>query len=59
MKRFLLIFLMLFTVNFSDSCNTSFKNQKAIDELTQTGIYYYWHGGDLKKPKRNFLRGLH
>ena len=58
MKRFLLIFLMLFTVNFSDSCNTSFKNQKAIDELTQTGIYYYWHGGDLKKAEEEFFKGI-
>ncbi len=27
----------------------AFEDQRKIDELTQTGIYYYWHGGDLKK----------
>ena len=48
MKR-ILCFLLLFSTYFSNTCLPNFENQKLIDELTQTGIYYYWNGGDLKK----------
>ncbi len=36
----------------------AFEDQKKIDELTQTGIYYYWHGGDLKKVEEEFFKGI-
>ena len=29
-----------------------------IDELAQTGIYYYWNGGDLKKVEEEFFKGI-
>lgn len=50
--------LLLFTVYFSDVYAVSFENQRAIDELTQTGIYYYWNGGDLKKVEEEFFKGI-
>jgi tetratricopeptide (TPR) repeat protein len=36
----------------------NFDNQRKIDELVQTGIYYYWHGGDLKKVEQEFFKGI-
>lgn len=50
--------LLLFTISFSDPCITNFESQKTIDELTQTGIYYYWNGGDLKKVEEEFFKGI-
>lgn len=57
MKR-ILCFLLLFSTYFSDTCVPNFENQKLIDELTQTGIYYYWNGGDLKKVENEFFKGI-
>ena len=57
MKR-ILCFLLLFSTYFSSTCVTNFENQKLIDELTQTGIYYYWNGGDLKKVEDEFFKGI-
>ena len=50
MKR-ILCYLLFFVTCFSNTCLPNFENQKLIDELTQTGIYYYWNGGDLKKSR--------
>ena len=36
----------------------NFDNQRKVDELVQTGIYYYWHGGDLKKVEQEFFKGI-
>lgn len=36
----------------------SFENQRKVDELIQNGIYYYWHGGDLKKVEKEFFKGI-
>jgi len=36
----------------------NFDNQRQIDELVQTGIYYYWNGGDLKKVEKEFFKGI-
>ena len=36
----------------------NFDNQRKIDELVQTGIYYYWNGGDLKKVEQEFFKGI-
>ena len=57
MKR-LLGFLLLFSIYFAEPCVTNFENQKMIDELTQTGIFYYWNGGDLKKVEEEFFKGI-
>jgi uncharacterized SAM-binding protein YcdF (DUF218 family) len=57
MKR-VLVFLLLFGVYFSEPCVTNFENQKMVDELAQTGIYYYWNGGDLKKVEEEFFKGI-
>ena len=57
MKR-ILCFLLLFSTYFSNTCLPNFENQKLIDELTQTGIYYYWNGGDLKKVENEFFKGI-
>ena len=57
MKK-LLGFLLLFSIYFAEPCVTNFENQKMIDELAQTGIYYYWNGGDLKKVEEEFFKGI-
>ena len=57
MKR-LIGFLLLFSIYFAEPCVTNFENQKMIDELTQTGIFYYWNGGDLKKVEEEFFKGI-
>lgn len=36
----------------------SYEDQKQVEELVQTGIYYYWHGGDLKKVEDEFFKGI-
>ncbi len=35
-----------------------YQNQKQVSELVQTGIHYYWHGGDLKKVEQEFFKGI-
>ncbi len=37
---------------------TKFDKQREINELVQTGIYYYWNGGDLKKVENEFFKGI-
>lgn len=32
--------------------------QNEIAKLAQTGIYYYWHGGDLGKVEKEFFKGI-
>lgn len=32
--------------------------QERIDFLLDQAMYYYWHGGDLKKSEEEFFRGL-
>lgn len=32
--------------------------QEEINNLVQTGIYYYWHGGDLKKAEKEIFKGI-
>lgn len=36
----------------------SSQQQNKIAQLTQTGIYYYWHGGDLNKAEKEFFKGI-
>ncbi|WP_297598767.1 ElyC/SanA/YdcF family protein [uncultured Cetobacterium sp.] len=36
----------------------SSQEQNNIAQLTQTGIHYYWHGGDLGKVEKEFFRGI-
>lgn len=36
----------------------TFEDQKKINEYTQTGIYYYWNGGDLQKVEKEFFKGI-
>ncbi|WP_062263326.1 YdcF family protein [Endozoicomonas arenosclerae] len=36
----------------------SFEQQKQINDLVQTGMYYYWNGGDLKKVEQEFFKGI-
>lgn len=33
-------------------------DQEKIAQLTQTGIHYYWHGGDLSKAEKDFFKGI-
>ncbi|WP_263078605.1 YdcF family protein [Endozoicomonas sp. Mp262] len=35
-----------------------YQNQKQVNELVQTGLHYYWHGGDLKKVEQEFFKGI-
>lgn len=35
-----------------------YENQSKIDNYVQTGIYYYWNGGDLKKVEKEFFKGI-
>ncbi|MBC2850138.1 YdcF family protein [Cetobacterium sp. 8H] len=36
----------------------SSEEQNKIAHLTQTGIHYYWHGGDLSKVEKEFFKGI-
>lgn len=36
----------------------SFEQQKQVSDLVQTGMHYYWNGGDLKKAEQEFFKGI-
>ncbi|MEG0134725.1 MAG: ElyC/SanA/YdcF family protein [Cetobacterium sp.] len=36
----------------------SVQDQNKIAQLSQTGIHYYWHGGDLAKVEKEFFKGI-
>ncbi|MGI9281909.1 MAG: ElyC/SanA/YdcF family protein [Endozoicomonas sp.] len=46
--------------SLTEQANTapSYEEQKQINDLVQTGMYYYWNGGDLKKVEREFFKGI-
>lgn len=48
------------TVSEPDAVTTapSFTEQKQVNELVQTGMHYYWNGGDLKKVEKEFFKGI-
>ena len=50
----------IFTILALAGCTSAetFENQKKINEYTQTGIYYYWNGGDLQKVEKEFFKGI-
>ena len=50
-------FIML-TGCSSTSKYPSSNDQEKIAQLTQTGIHYYWHGGDLSKAEKEFFKGI-
>ncbi|MCP4177529.1 MAG: YdcF family protein [bacterium] len=33
-------------------------NQAKVEELIQDAIYFYWHGGDIKKIENEFFKGV-
>lgn len=35
-----------------------YQNQEKITQLTQTGMVFYWNGGDLKKAEKDFFKGI-
>ncbi len=35
-----------------------YQSQKQVSELVQTGMHYYWEGGDLKKVEQEFFKGI-
>ncbi len=57
MKKILFLAIGMFSLS-AFSHDISYKKQKEIDSLIQTGIYYYWNGGDLKKVEKNFFKGI-
>ncbi|MBP6102272.1 MAG: YdcF family protein [Leptotrichiaceae bacterium] len=55
----MLISLLLIVMSvFTLAEQTKFDKQREINELVQTGIYYYWNGGDLKKVENEFFKGI-
>ena len=55
MKKMLISLLLIVMSVFTLAEQTKFDKQREINELVQTGIYYYWNGGDLKKDENEFL----
>lgn len=35
-----------------------YQNQEKIDKYIQTGMTYYWEGGDLKQAEKDFFKGI-
>ncbi len=38
--------------------DTDYQNQQKVDQLIQTGMRYYWEGGDLEKVEKEFFKGI-
>ena len=58
MKKMLISLLLIVMSVFTLAEQTKFDKQREINELVQTGIYYYWNGGDLKKVENEFFKGI-
>ena len=58
MKKILISLLLIVMSVFTLAEQTKFDKQREINELVQTGIYYYWNGGDLKKVENEFFKGI-
>ena len=58
MKKILISLLLIIMSVFTLAEQTKFDKQREINELVQTGIYYYWNGGDLKKVENEFFKGI-
>ena len=58
MKKMLISLLLIVMSVFTLAGQTKFDKQREINELVQTGIYYYWNGGDLKKVENEFFKGI-
>lgn len=59
MKNFKLMsgILVLLALTGCTSVKT-YENQEKINQLTQNGMVFYWHGGDLKKAEKEFFKGI-
>ena len=59
MKNFKLLsgILVLLAFNWLYLYKTC-ENQEKINQLTQNGMVFYWHGGDLKKAEKEFFKGI-
>ena len=44
--------------SLSQQQTANYQNQKQVNELVQTGIRYYWEGGDLKQVEQEFFKGI-
>ncbi len=58
MKKRILVILLFLSTLLTFGAETEYTKQNEINELIQTGIYYYWHGGDLKKVENDFFKGI-
>ncbi len=58
MKKFLISLLLIVMSMLTIAEQSKFDKQREINELVQTGIYYYWNGGDLKKVENEFFKGI-
>ena len=58
MKKMIISLLLIVMSVFTLAEQTKFDKQREINELVQTGIYYYWNGGDLKKVENEFFKGI-
>ena len=58
MKKMLISLLLIVMSVFTLAEQTKFDKQREINELVQTGLYYYWNGGDLKKVENEFFKGI-
>ena len=58
MKKMIISLILIVMSVFTLAEQTKFDKQREINELVQTGIYYYWNGGDLKKVENEFFKGI-
>lgn len=59
MKNFKLLSGILVLLALTGCTSTkTYENQEKINQLTQNGMVFYWHGGDLKKAEKEFFKGI-
>ncbi|HJO95258.1 MAG TPA: ElyC/SanA/YdcF family protein [Victivallales bacterium] len=44
--------------HFDKTTAKKIHNQAKVEELIQDAIYFYWHGGDIKKNEDEFFKGI-
>lgn len=56
LKKIMLIFMLASTV----SCTSAsyYAKQDKVNQYIQTGMQYYWEGGDIKKAEKDVFKGI-
>lgn len=59
MKKIQLIASILTILSLAGCSSVEkYQKQEKINQLTQTGMVFYWNGGDLKKAEKEFFKGI-